>query len=649
MKIYAYVPANIAHLRQAKVSVVRVSLNITQGKNHCRMSKETIDKKDAYKLHVAASEGDLQRTERLIEEGFDVNEINADGQMPLHLAARNRSTAVMELLIRCGARLERFDARRKSPTVTAKSLGYAELVTLMEALQKEYNTLRMRLWEYVRAGDWIKVDHTLKPKCLINIRLPGERTLLHEAMHRGMLEAVDKLLDRGINIQAQDIDKKTALHVAVLLNSHSSVDSVASRGAGVQAKVGFGESALNIAGRLKDYEAVDRLLDHGTHIQAQDRDGKTALHLALRQNSLEIVQKLLDCGANKEAVDNQGQNALYDGIRSGSFASICAFFEGDKSIQVLNDNGSIRMNLSEVIKALFQSVVGSFANKSGKHSTSIRHLFVGISRANGHGKPAEMQSLEEAHIGRVICKLIDNGALIDGQDENGRTALHIAAYSGSPSITRTLLSRGANSDAKDKHGRTALHSAAKSHSSATIATLVEFGVEVSTRDDFGMTALHVTAQYISPLEHLLSFNEDVREYAASIFALSRNGRDIETEDKLGRTALYIACQSNSLKVFTVLVEQGADMQSIIQDETMVLSAEPPPPYVMTKNIQHVSLPHTVAQSQSAWLAKLMDKFNAVLTMISLKDWRTKLPEDTKRLKWTCVSEKSLLLMAKKAY
>ena len=89
-------------------------------------------------------------------------------------------------------------------------------------------------------------------------------------------------------------------------------------------------------------------------------------------------------------------------------------------------------------------------------------------------------------------QLLDAEVVIDGEDDEGETALHRCAVDGNESCIKLLLSRGANvNHVSEQSGTTALMCAAYGENAACVQLLLEHRADKSLRDSGGKTALDI--------------------------------------------------------------------------------------------------------------------------------------------------------------
>jgi ankyrin repeat protein len=157
-----------------------------------------------------------------------------------------------------------------------------------------------------------------------------------------------------------------------------------------------------------------------------------------------------------------------------------------------------------------------------------------------------------------VQTLIGGGADVKAKDSDGKTALHYAAASASRSAddpVRAFIRGGADVKAKDNDGKTALHHAAASafrSAYVSVQTLIGGGADAKAKDNDGKTALHYAAASAST-----SADDQVR-------ALIEHGADVEAKDNDGKTALHYAAASASRSAYVsvqTLIEHGADVKA----------------------------------------------------------------------------------------
>ncbi|CAI0384697.1 unnamed protein product [Linum tenue] len=146
-------------------------------------------------------------------------------------------------------------------------------------------------------------------------------------------------------------------------------------------------------------------------------------------------------------------------------------------------------------KQVFQKA----ADSVDPHGEPLLHIAISHGRADivqlllEFGPDVEFRSrsgstpLEVAAGSRVI----ESGALVNGRDQHGWTALHRAAFKGKIEAARTLLERGIDIDSKDEDGYTALHCAVEAGHADVIELLVKKSADVEARTNKGVSALQI--------------------------------------------------------------------------------------------------------------------------------------------------------------
>jgi hypothetical protein len=116
--------------------------------------------------------------------------------------------------------------------------------------------------------------------------------------------------------------------------------------------------------------------------------------------------------------------------------------------------------------------------------------------ASGHLSPLQSAS----HTGQLaaVNALLHAGAIPDGVDHVGRTALMRAAGKGHTAVVTALLDAGADAHRADVFGETALHCAAGFGHTATVTVLLSAGARSDIRRTDGKTPVSVVSGFRCP-------------------------------------------------------------------------------------------------------------------------------------------------------
>ena len=134
-------------------------------------------------------------------------------------------------------------------------------------------------------------------------------------------------------------------------------------------------------------------------------------------------------------------------------------------------------------------------------------------------------------------------------NDNGKTALMMAARHGHTGICALLIGNGAEVNAQENAsgGKTALMEAACGRHIGTCRFLIEKGADVNARDDEGTTLLMRVANWV--------------EGSKVCRFLVDNGADVKAKNKLGDNALIFALMAGNADAAKLLIRKGADVNA----------------------------------------------------------------------------------------
>jgi ankyrin repeat protein len=143
-------------------------------------------------------------------------------------------------------------------------------------------------------------------------------TLLFPAALNGDLETLTRLLNRGVNVNLADRDRRTALMYASYNGHTELVRLMLVKGADINCRDINGRTALMFAASGPFPETVKLLLDNQAQPNIADYAEKfTALMYAAAEGQAEVVKILLDNHADPALKDVKGEQALTFARKNG--------------------------------------------------------------------------------------------------------------------------------------------------------------------------------------------------------------------------------------------------------------------------------------------------------------------------------------------
>ena len=200
------------------------------------------------------------------------------------------------------------------------------------------------------------------------------------------------------------------------------------------------------------------------------------------------------------------------------------------------------------------------------HASAIEALLKGKADPNIADQQGRTALFIAAQAGHASCVevLAKGGANLNASTGWQGSALHAAAEGGHSECIEVLVMMGANLNVtKDSDGGTALHSAAFSGHAPSIAALLKGKADPNILDANGMAAIHVAADELSD-----------ESAACIVLALAKGGANMnilrlrDDDPRTQKAALHFAVQRGNLNCLKTLLDCGADAR-IVDGETQL--------------------------------------------------------------------------------
>ncbi len=215
-----------------------------------------------WQLHPALSlrldEDDIDAARLLIEKGADPNTgglWGRSGTLLHHAVWKGCRRAVLEILLKLGADPQCPDRDGRTAYRIAVRTGHREAVELLgEQAGAEVDGLDRLLAECVKAKPAKGLERLKKSKRKADVGKlrRSDHQMLCWAIRRGRIQAVEPLLDAGLDPKIPDDDGETALHIAASKGHLPVVKLLLKGGASAAARNHSGRTPLDLALALAD-------------------------------------------------------------------------------------------------------------------------------------------------------------------------------------------------------------------------------------------------------------------------------------------------------------------------------------------------------------------------------------------------------------
>jgi len=314
------------------------------------------------------------------------------------------------------------------------------------------------------------IEKAIDLGCNINSKSNDNQSILMETLlafkdlpkdnldkRESLLSMVKKLLDEGVDINAQDNRHETALFIAV---------------------------------RNLEMDCIEFLLEQiNTDVNHQNIDGETVLDLVTQDGiiNMQYVLFILDFGVNPNLKDWNGKSIV------------------EKLIEV-------ELHYSNK-KEIERSLLKKF-NKDGQHHVLLKEILVrsnvNLSNLNSRGKPLFFDTVLYRN-DNLFNLLRKHGLDLNQKDMEERNILHTLLKEDTKTLgfnskalryaLKSLILLGVDINSTNKLGDTVTHQAILEHSDQTVKMLLNLKADTTAVDNKGRSLVH-NCVWAGKLEHL---------------------------------------------------------------------------------------------------------------------------------------------------
>ena len=412
-----------------------------------------------------AKNGDAEGVMRQLSKSVDVNVTEGDGTTALHWAANQNHLKIADLLLRAEADVDAKNGLGATPLWLACTNISNEMVVKL-----------------LNAG--------ANP----NAKLTTGETVLMNCARTGASDGVAALIAKGADVYARENKKGQTALMWAAAEGHGDVARIlVENGADISLKSKGGFTPLMYTARSGDLESASVMIDAGADPnEATDKLG-SVLTLAAASKKEQLGLFLLTMGADPNIADEHGITPLHYTVANGIAALHGVRYDpvynvypknmyklakrllesgADPNIQIASNHrigpdgspfemsGSTALLLASVSAdvPLMQLLYIHGANPNITADGGITPLIAAARAActgscafegGNNSRPSDIEKSFQA-----VKAVLEMGVNVNATADDGKTALHMAAFTGADQVVKYLAEKGANVNVRDRYGET---------------------------------------------------------------------------------------------------------------------------------------------------------------------------------------------------
>lgn len=369
------------------------------------------------KLNDAVHKNNYKKVIQLLTTNsyIDINEKDHEGRTSLIYAISQDYKALATILIEAGADINVVDKLNKmSP------LHYAVM----------YNDLEM-------------INVLIKRNANLNLKEEQGRTALHYAVFLGAWDAATCLMENGSDIYTRNKNESSLLHTVAMHGDNTFIDELVKRHIKINAYDNIENTPLHYACAYNNPYTIYFLIKKGAEVNASNHDGETPLHLAALHGNDECVDAMIGFNADINRTNIKGESALHYSIKSKNKNTMITLLKNGIDTNLYSNNGTaLHYAVHDYDVFVDLILFGVDAGLKDQHGRTVFHEL------------SKTSSEEKESIIRLVCQ---HNVDINEKDNEGNTALHLAASHQQYDTMKLLIKYGADESVLNNAGLKAKH------------------------------------------------------------------------------------------------------------------------------------------------------------------------------------------------
>ena len=528
-------------------------------------------------LHLACLNGHSKVVKYIIDasQGSTMDALDRDGYTPLRIASREGHVSTVETLLDNGAKPDLPGFDKHTPLYSAVVNGHEATARILLARmnrQLHVNDMTEVLIEAAMHG-WLQIcrkcasvmadqgaDATIEKKCTVfdhtleyetdeiaqiilctlfrtDLEEDVGEMLLDSAVLAGRGQIVRILLDWGVQPHGKNFRNQTLVSQLAGLDASTFTDNHG--------------------------DVVETLLEAGLVTDDTDRSGKSALHHAAMSGNLKLIKLLLEYKADARIRDKYSRLPIH---YSSNRETSQFFIDLGIDPQDCDEDGSTPFHVAAKyactdVMTLLWKISPTLVDRRVKNGRpplhlayyqeeSVRWLLAHGAEINAKDKSGDtvLMRATRSEEDKVVELLLLHHADPSIRDHSGQTALHHAAEYGNSFIIRSILEKTPEVISfQDDEERTAIHVAVEEQDEEAVRALLsqQLGTTINLKNEDGNTALLLAVENrrVGAGQNLLQIVE----------LLIDSGADLELRNNVGQTALLLAITKGDENVWKMLI------------------------------------------------------------------------------------------------